>query len=610
MRIQLDTKHTLTPERQREALLGALLQATANLTQGHDVETILRSFCDALVAASPHIRMAWIYLGEPDPDIIRPTYSAGPARPHPETLAIGRDPAAMQGPARRTLATGKPVVMQVVTDPGFALWRDSALAQGLRSVASIAFRAPGSNQAGLIAVGADTDDYFEQVGLEPIIAFARLGEMALAQAADRHRLEELATFDHLTGLLNRRALETLLTLEHARARRHTRPYSLLLFDIDRFKLINDSYGHGVGDQVLARLAQIIRGALRQSDSVARWGGEEFLCLLPETNCDEAMLVAEHLRHHIAGRPVQIDERMLRMTVSIGLACFPTDGEKIETLLSSADAALYTAKHSGRNRLMRSEAGAQGIYFIGAQIEEALAQERLRAAYQPIVELHSGRTVGEEALARIQRPGEQVLEADYFIEAANRLQLAHQIDYEIIRQAIRRCTVRMLSGAAPILHFVNASADLLRHPNLVEDILECARQACSACGGKASDVKPLVVELTGRELLADMREIKRILAPLTDFGLRLAIDDFGSGHSSYRYLADLPIAFLKIERKLTLRVKSDTRIRAIIKGIQATAVELGLITLAEGVEDADTARVLNDLGVNWAQGYYFGAAEIA
>ncbi|MDE2088482.1 MAG: GGDEF domain-containing protein, partial [Gammaproteobacteria bacterium] len=327
----MDTKHTLAPEQQREALLGALLQATANLTKGHDVTTILQSFCDALVVASPHIRMAWIYLGEPDPDILRPTYSAGPARPHPATLAIGRDPAAMQGPARRTLTTGKPVMMRVATDPGFAPWRESALAQGLRSVASIAFHAPGSHQAGMIAVGADTDDYFELVGLEPIIAFARLGEGALAQAADRRRLEDLATFDHLSGLLNRRSMENLLAQEHARAQRHKRPYSLLLFDIDRFKLINDSYGHGVGDQVLIRLAQVIRGALRQSDSVARWGGEEFLCLLPETGCDEAMIVAEHLRHHIADHPIQMDERSIRITVSIGLACFPNDADGIETL---------------------------------------------------------------------------------------------------------------------------------------------------------------------------------------------------------------------------------------------------------------------------------------
>ncbi|MDE2088445.1 MAG: EAL domain-containing protein, partial [Gammaproteobacteria bacterium] len=166
-----------------------------------------------------------------------------------------------------------------------------------------------------------------------------------------------------------------------------------------------------------------------------------------------------------------------------------------------------------------------------------------------------------------------------------------------------------SGAPPLLHFVNASADLLRHPDLVGDILDCAREACGTCEGIIGAEKPLVVELTERELLEDMQEVKRILAPLMDFGLRLAIDDFGSGYSSFRYLYELPVSFLKIERELARRVKTEVRARAIIKGIQAIAGELRLTTLAEGVEDADTARRLCDLGVNWGQGYHFGAAEI-
>lgn len=595
---------------ERDALSGALLSVTASLAQGRDPEAVLHVMCDQLVAASPHLRLAWAYLGDPDVELIAPTYSAGPARDYAEYLGRGESPELRLGPIRRSLMTDHPNVSHIQFDGRTGSWRDRALQSRLRERACIPFGDADAASAsrGVLVVYADEPDYFERIGLEPFFAFARLAEMALQQAHLRLRLQELATVDHLTGLLNRGALQEVLEREHARAQRSERPYCMLLFDLDRFKLINDSYGHAVGDQVLAAVAARAQDVLREGDWLGRWGGEEFLCLLPETDHHEGYLVAERLRLGIGETPVAADERKLDITVSVGLANFRRDGDSLTDLLTCADAALYEAKRGGRNRLVSSNGRAQGIFFIGGQVEEALKTDRVRPVYQPIVDLASGAVVADESLARIVTADNELLEAREFIEAASQLQLIHRIDYQVMLQTMRHCMSVAALGQKR-MHFVNVSADLLRHPELVERLLEQARLYCACVNGDEQD-KPLVIEITERELLEDTAHARRVLTPFLDFGLRLAIDDFGSGYSSFQYLADLPVAFLKIEGDLVRRVAREPRVRAILHGIQDTSRTLGLTTLAESVEDAQTMEVLKEIGVDWGQGYYFGRPQAA
>ncbi len=587
---------------ERNALSGALLSVTAILAEGRDPPTILRAMCDALVSATPRLRLAWAYLGDPDVERIQPAYTAGSARAYADYLRRGESAELRLGPIRRSLLTDQPNVLHIQYDGRTSSWRDRALQDHLRERVCIPFGDIGGASAsrGVLVVYADEPDYFERIGLEPFFAFARLGEMALTQARLHERLQEMATVDHLTGLLNRGALQEILDREHARAQRSGRPYCMLLFDLDRFKLVNDSYGHGVGDEVLIAVARRAEEVLRDGDWVGRWGGEEFLCLLPETDPHEGYLVAERLRRGIGGKPLQIGERRLDITVSLGLSGFPRDGESLTELLTCADAALYEAKRSGRNRLVSSNGRTQGIFFVGGQVEEALRDGRLRPVYQPIIDLATGEVVADEALARIVTAEGKLLEAHEFIEAASQLQLIHRIDYQIITQTIRYCTNLMDQGRGR-LHFVNVSTDLLRHPELVERLVEQARRCCEQSPGAE---KPLIIEITERELLGDAAQARRILTPFLDFGLRLAIDDFGSGYSSFQYLADLPVAFLKLEGDLVRRAPREPRVRAIIHGIQDTARTLGLTTLAESVEDADTMAVMKEIGVNWAQGFHF------
>jgi diguanylate cyclase (GGDEF)-like protein len=378
-----------------------------------------------------------------------------------------------------------------------------------------------------------------------------------------------------------------------------------MFDLDRFKLINDNYGHAAGDVLLQKLARLMYESLRPQDNLGRWGGEEFLCILPNTDLGVAVDIAERMRDMIDKRTIQVNKQHLNTTTSIGVSNYPYDGETPGEVLRAADAMLYEAKRSGRNRVHSSLKQQGSILTIARQLDQAIASDNVVPMFQPIVDLQSGERVAEEALARLHIENDGYLEADKFIEAALHLQIVHKVDHAVIKQTIMHCSQDVQAGRPPIPHFVNISADLLRHPALIEDIFTTAMAQCTACGDRIGTDKPLVIEITEQQLLSDTKEAKRILEPFLDFGLRLAVDDFGSGYSSLHYLSDLPISFLKIEGTLVQRLTTDSKVRAIIHGIQNIASDLGMTTIAEFVQDEATVEILRELGVNWGQGHYFG-----
>jgi len=417
------------------------------------------------------------------------------------------------------------------------------------------------------------------------------------------------SYDPLTRLPNRDAIQQTLKQLHTRFERQNSTYSILLLDLDRFKLVNDTYGHNAGDQLLKKLATEMTESLRPYDNLGRWGGEEFLCILPNTDIQGALDSAERFRELISQQYVEIDNQQVRTTASIGVASFPHDDHDVSEILRIADAMLYEAKRHGRNRVASSRNQEGNILSIARQLEEAIASDNIVPMYQPIMDLQTGELVAQEALARMHTDNDTYLEAAKFIEAALHLQMTHKIDHAITKQTILYCSNRVLQGKPPLPHFVNVSADLLRHPDLVEDIFSTALCQCEACGDRIGQEKPLVIEITEQQLLTDVKEAKRILQPFLDFGLRLAVDDFGSGYSSLHYLAELPITFLKIDGRLVQRVTRDKKVRAIIKGIQNIADDLALTTIAEFVEDQATLDTLRELGVSWGQGYFFGRPEL-
>lgn len=416
-----------------------------------------------------------------------------------------------------------------------------------------------------------------------------------------------ALTDPLTGLFNRAALHEVMEDELRRAT-PARPLSLVLFDIDRFKLINYGFGDIHGDTVLQEVARLARKKLRGDALVGRWSGQQFLCVLPAMDCQDAAALAEDLRGLIQRLIIPIDRHRIHISASFGVASCPQDGDLVRRLLAAAEAALYHAKDSGRNRVVAASRLQRQVFGMGTLLDAALRENRVVPAYQPIVDLATGQVVAEEALARIVTPEGETLGADEFIEVARQLQLTYMIDRAVMTSAISRC-MSANAGGRRSLHFVNISGNLLHHPDVVSDLLEIVRDSCDKCGDSIGPVKPMVIEVTERELLADIKQAREMLAPFVEFGMHLALDDFGSGYSSFQYLADLPFSYLKIEGSLIQRL-AEPKVRAIVQGIKNIASELGLITLAECVEDARAADVVRAIGIDWGQGYYFDRPRLA
>ncbi|GAO37356.1 hypothetical protein SCT_2777 [Sulfuricella sp. T08] len=598
----------MEPSQEQLSIYKALLMATKSLAQGNTPDEVLRAACDAIVAASERVCLAWMYLGNPDSETIRPSYSVGRASEYTRGLVVDLSPEAMKGPGRCSLAKNKPILVQVNSDSSFGIWREKAIRYGFQEGLTLPIGDPDQPFRGLIVIFVDTQDYFEQIGMEPFVAFAQLATVSLDQARLKVSLEAMVSIDPLTNLLNRRAFQEVINREYACAKRSAKPFSMLLIDLDRFKMLNDNYGHDIGDKILLGVSDVATQTLRTSDWLSRWGGEEFLALLPDTDENGALNIAERLRQEIEEFSIQLNTQKIKTSASIGIASYPRDGDTPDFLMKAADAALYEAKKSGRNRVVEAR-DKREVYSIAAKLNTAIETNRLVPAYQVIVDLKTRKPVAEEALARLIDESGNVIAATDFISAAMELQLTHLVDYQIIKQTMSHCAANIASGGQDLAHFVNISADLLLHQDLIQGLFAEAQAACISCGVDLGPTKPLVLEITERQLLGDANAVKAKLAPFIDFGMRLAIDDFGSGYSSFQYLADLPISFLKIEGSLIKQVK-DKRIRQIVKRISDIAKDLQLTTIAEFVEDADTADILCELEIDWAQGYLFGRPVLA
>lgn len=434
---------------------------------------------------------------------------------------------------------------------------------------------------------------------------------SLYQRQQQELLERLALTDPLTGLLNRRAAERRLTEEFARAKRHDEGFAIALVDLDHFKSINDRYGHGVGDQVLQGMAKLLDSESRSEDWVARWGGEEFMILLRKADIKEAMYVLERIVQKVRDTPIKTSVGDIAMTVSAGIGYPGRDDRDVQIALAEADSCLYQAKVHGRDRVeVRSRVG--GILWMAQAVKNAVREERIQLASQPIVDLATGEIVADEALARMVMPDGSVLAANEFIDTAEGLGLMVEIDRQITRQAMARCTNLLAQGQKRpnFAHFVNLSPQFLARKNLVMETLMNAQSYCMSCGVEMPQVKPIVFEITERQFLGNLDSLEADLQPLLDFGFRLALDDFGSGYSSFLYLARLPISFLKIEGWMVANMRKDRKTAAIIESLARFCRDQGITTVAEWVEDEETARLLREMGVDWAQGWYYGRPELS
>ena len=470
-------------------------------------------------------------------------------------------------------------------------------------------RAGRAVRAELVNYRKDGTPFWIDLSVVPVTGSDGLAEHWVSVGRDvserkqaEQEITRLAMEDYLTGLPNRRAAEARLQLEWNRARRMRSPFALALLDIDHFKRVNDQFGHEVGDRTLRHVAQVVNTTLRGGDWVARWGGEEFLICFHGLDASGALAAGERMRKHVkASAPAGGTEPAV--TVSLGISVYRPALESPAKMLAEADGLLYEAKQAGRDRVLcigAAEGHRGSVVWERSQVQTALQESRVVAAFQPIIDLRSGEQVGVEAFARIIAPDERVIPASEFLDAAQSLHLSAEID-----QAIAEYTLSAGAAAGRLACFINLSPQFLASAHCIERLIERAE-----CVRKAESVeRRFVIEITERQG-GDLAALKANLKPLVDAGFLLALDDFGSGYSSFQYLADLPIQFLKIEGWMVARAVGDSRIRQLLETIVGTAQKFRLTTVAECVEQAATASVLRDLGVDWAQGLLYGAPEVA
>ena len=423
------------------------------------------------------------------------------------------------------------------------------------------------------------------------------------QQATEARAERLALFDGLTGLPNRHLLADRATQAIDIARRSDEPLAVLFLDLDHFKNVNDSLGHRAGDSLLTQLAARLRAAVREQDTVARTGGDEFVLVLPLTDIAGAAHLATKLMS-LASAPFQLDHLELTVTPSMGIAMFPTDGDDFETLCKCADAAMYRAKRDGRNayRFFTSEMQAQSARAL--QLENALrrAQERnqLSLHYQPQLSLDAdgeSHIVGAEALLRWNHPELGWVSPAEFIPVAESSGLILPIGEWVLREALSQLRRWDGAGLPELTMAVNLSAVQFRH----DDLPELVGLVLEELGMPA---ERLELELTEGAAMDNPAVAITVMNELHARGVRLSIDDFGTGYSSLSYLKKFRVSKLKIDQSFIRDLTDDAEDRAIVDAVIRMAGALGLQTLAEGVETEGQLAFLRRQGCQAVQGYLF------
>ncbi len=424
----------------------------------------------------------------------------------------------------------------------------------------------------------------------------------LLDITDRRRSEarivEQAYNDPLTKLPNRVRFLERVELELAQARRHSRRLAVVYLDLDRFKLINDTRGHATGDMLLQSLALRLKRRLRQADTIARVGGDEFVILMPDARPSAEMtLVAQKLLESVS-RPFQLGEHAVKITGSMGIATYPEDGEDSEALLRNADAAMYRAKEVGRNnfQLCTPELTSRAVERLTLQngLREALDREEFVLHYQPVVSLVSGRVVGMEALLRWEHASQGLVLPGIFISATEETGLIVPLGEWVLRAACRQLKLWHGSGMPELRMAVNVSARQFREDNLVQIV----GQALSDAGLEPQDLE---VEITESIAMETAEIVGGNLRLLRGMGVGISIDDFGMGYSSLNYLKRYPITALKIDRSFVTDLPNSAADAGIVRAIVEMAHGTKLNVIAEGVETKDQFLHLQRYGADEMQG---------
>jgi diguanylate cyclase (GGDEF)-like protein len=421
-----------------------------------------------------------------------------------------------------------------------------------------------------------------------------------------NRLRTLAHRDPLTGLANRFLLTDRLDEAVARSEDPEHTVALLLLDLDGFKAVNDSFGHALGDELLIAVAGRLMTCLRSNDLAARLGGDEFAVLLETVDLEESVRVAERILEALAA-PFALSRAEVVVTASVGVVHAAQD-RSTQDLLRDADVAMYTAKAEGKNRLVVFQRSMQQRVATRLQLESelrtAVIEKQFELHYQPLVNLDTHRIVGFEALLRWRHPERGLLSPLEFVGVTEEMGLIVPIGRWVVETAVEQVSKWRPADPGQLL---NVSVNLSPRQLHDDDFLAIATTALAKAGLPPA---ALTVEITENLLLGDSSLAEERLAQLRGCGIRIAVDDFGTGYSSLAYLRRFPVDVLKVDRSFVSPLSEDPRAAALVKSIIDLATALDMDTVAEGVETASQAEILNSLGCHVAQGFYFAKPQPA
>lgn len=420
------------------------------------------------------------------------------------------------------------------------------------------------------------------------------------QKAAEQRIRELADYDVLTGLPNRRLLRERFDQLVAAAERDKEELAVIFLDLDHFKRVNDSLGHSVGDDLLCEVARRLDSVVRRVDTLARLGGDEFIFAMPGFHSAAAADVARRLID-VFSRPFEVGGHELTVTPSLGISIFPHDGYDLETLLRNADTAMYQAKEIGRNafRFYSSEMNSKSLdrLLMESNLRRALSQNEFVLHYQPLVNLESGLIVGVEALIRWLHPELGLIMPDRFIHIAEETGLINPIGDWVLCEACRQAQAWVEEGLPAMAMAVNVAPVQFRQSGFIEVV-------AGALATSGLEPGRLELELTERTVMHDADINMGSLSALHRMGVELSLDDFGTGYSLLAYLKRFPVGKLKIDRSFVNDLETDPDDWAIASTIVSMGRSLRMTVLAEGVEKAEQLALLRKMGCDMAQGFLF------